>query len=130
VIVNLGDFLSGDGPNLYGQLDEILPAGQSALVTVYVETSISADSARIYAISLETLEKKLLIEGGYDARYVPSGHLLFARTGVLMAVPFDLERLEVQGEPQVVLEGVAMESIFCRRSGKLLRYRHLGLCSW
>ena len=29
-----------------------------------------------------------------------------------MAVPFDLERLEVQGEPQVVLQGVSMESLF------------------
>ncbi len=110
--MDLGSFPSDDRPNLRGKLDEILPDGQSALVTVMVETSIGGDSARIYALSLETLEKKLLIEGGYDARYVPSGHLLFARTGVLMAVPFDLERLEVQGEPQVVLKGVSMESLF------------------
>ncbi|MDA2935336.1 serine/threonine-protein kinase, partial [Acidobacteria bacterium AH-259-D05] len=112
LIVNLGYFPSDDRPNLAGQLDEILPDGQSALVTVRIETSISADSARIYVLSLETLEKKLLIEGGYGPRYVPSGHLLFARTGVLMAVPFDLERLEVQGEPQVVLKGVSLESLF------------------
>jgi len=112
LIVDLGYFPSDDRPNLRGWLDEILPDGQSALLTVTLETSISGDSARIYALSLETLEKKLLIEGGYGARYVPSGHLLFARTGVLMAVPFDLERLEVQGEPQVVLEGVSLESLF------------------
>ena len=112
LIVNLGYFPSDDRPNLHGKLDEILPDGQSALVTVKLETSISSDSARIYALSLETLEKKLLIEGGYDARYVPSGHLLFARTGVLMAVPFDLERLEVRGEPQVVLKEVGLDSLF------------------
>ncbi|MDA2925363.1 protein kinase [Acidobacteria bacterium AH-259-L09] len=112
LIVDLGYFPSDDRPNVFGQLNEILPDGQSALVTVIVETSISADSANIYALSLQTLEKTLLIGGGYDARYVPSGHLLFARTGVLMAVPFDLERLEVQGEPQVVLKGVGMESLF------------------
>ncbi len=112
LIVDLMSFPSDDRPNLYGQFSDILPDGQSALVTVRLETSISGDSARIYALSLETLEKKLLIEGGYDARYVPSGHLLFARTGVLMAVPFDLERLEVQGEPQVVLQGVSLESLF------------------
>ncbi len=53
-------------------------------------------------------------EGGYDARYDPTGHLLFARTGVLMAVPFDLERLEVQGEPQVVLKGVDLQSLFAQ----------------
>jgi len=31
-----------------------------------------------------------------------------------MAVPFDLERLEVQGEPQVALKGVSMESLFAQ----------------
>ena len=95
-----------------GTLGEILPDGQSALVMIQAPNSVNDDSSSIHALSLETLEKKLLIEGGYDARYVPSGHLLFARAGVLMAVPFDLERLEVQGEPQVVLQGVSMESLF------------------
>ena len=95
-----------------GTLGEILPDGQSALVMIQAPTSINDDFSSIYALSLETLEKKLLIEGGYDARYVPTGHLLFARTGVLMAVPFDLERLEVQGEPQLALQGVSMESLF------------------
>ena len=112
LIVDLLSFPSEDRPKLSGRFDEILPDGQSALVTVLLETSISGDSARIYALSLETLEMKLLIEGGYDPRYVPSGHLLFARTGVLMAVPFDLERLEVQGEPQVALKDVSLESLF------------------
>jgi len=112
LIMDLMSFPSDDRPNLRGIFNGILPDGQSALVTVRLETSIGGDSSRIYALSLETLEKKLLIEGGYDARYVPSGHLLFARTGVLMAAPFDLERLQVQGEPQVVLEGVSMESLF------------------
>ena len=95
-----------------GTLGEILPDGQSALVMVQAPNSVNDDFSSIHALSLETLEKKLLIERGYDARYVPSGHLLFARAGVLLAVLFDLERLEVQGEPQVVLEGVSMESLF------------------
>ena len=114
LIVNLAYFPSDDRPNIRGYLGDILPDGQSALVTVILETSISGDSANIYALSLETLEKKLLIEGGYDARYVPTGHLLFARAGVLMAVPFKLEGLEVQGEPQVVLKGVGLESLFAQ----------------
>ena len=110
---------SGGGPttifdmtSFEGTLGEIQPDGQSALVMIQAPNSVNDDFSSIYALSLETLEKKLLIEGGYDARYVPSGHLLFARTGVLLAVPFDLERLEVQGEPQVVLQGVSMESLF------------------
>ncbi len=101
-----------DVTSFEGTLGEILPDGQSALVMIQAPNSVNDDFSSIFALSLETLEKKLLIEGGYDARYVPSGHLLFARAGVLLAVPFDLERLEVQGEPQVVLQGVSMESLF------------------
>ncbi len=94
--------------------DQILPDGHWALVTVRSSTSIREDFSSVYALSLQTLERKLLIEGGYDARYVPSGHLLFARTGVLMAVPFDLEHLEVLGEPQPVLHGMTVDSLFAQ----------------
>ena len=38
-----------------------------------------------------------ILEGGYNARYVPSGHLVFVRSGGLFAVPFDLDSLEDEG---------------------------------
>ena len=57
---------------------------------------------------LETAEKRVLVEGGTFARYVPPGHLVYARAGGLLAVPFDLKRLEVTGPPVSVLEGVSM----------------------
>ena len=41
------------------------------------------------------------------ARYLPTGHLLFLRRGVLCAVPFDAERLEVRGPEVAVLNAVA-----------------------
>ena len=56
--------------------------------------------------SLETGERRVLVEEGTDARYSPTGHLVYVRAGTLMAVPFDLERLEVTGEAMPVLEGV------------------------
>jgi serine/threonine-protein kinase len=62
--------------------------------------------ARIVAQRLDTGEKKVLIEGGSDGRYSASGHLLFAREGRLMAVRFDADRLEIQGEVVPVLDGV------------------------
>ena len=46
---------------------------------------------------------------GSAPRYVPSGHL-YSRHGVLHAVPFDLSRLEVTGEPVKVLDGVSTHS--------------------
>ena len=48
----------------------------------------------------------MVLEGGADARYVSTGHLVYAVGGILRAVPFDLSRLEVTGEPLVFLEGV------------------------
>ena len=51
-------------------------------------------------------EPKLLIEGGTSARYAPTGHLIYGQRGALVAVRFDLERLEVIGDPATVLESV------------------------
>src|SRR5262249_57218323 len=34
-----------------------------------------------------------IVQGGADARYVASGHLVYLKRGVLMAAPFDLRRL-------------------------------------
>ena len=56
--------------------------------------------------SLGSSERKTLIEGGSHARYVPTGHLVYARGGVLFAVPFDLKRLEVTAGPVPIVEGV------------------------
>ena len=51
---------------------------------------------------------------GFDARYLPSGHLVFGRGGSLFAAPFDLERLELTGEAVRVMERVALGSLFSK----------------
>jgi Tol biopolymer transport system component len=48
----------------------------------------------------------VLLDDAADARYVASGHLVFVRRGKLMAVPFDLERLEVHGGAVAILDEV------------------------
>ena len=57
-------------------------------------------------LSLETGEYQVVLEGGTNARYSPTGHLIYARSGSLLAVPFDLDELRVKGTPVPVLEGV------------------------
>ncbi len=42
-----------------------------------------------------------------DARYAPTGHLVFLRRGLMFAVPFDAGQLKVEGQPVPVLDGVA-----------------------
>ena len=55
------------------------------------------DHARVIAQSLKTGERKTLVDGGADGRYVPTGHLVYALGGTLFAVPFNLAKLEVTG---------------------------------
>jgi len=64
------------------------------------------DRAKIVVQSLKSNESKTLIEGGSDARYAPSGHIVYATAGRLMAVGFDPARLEVSGTPVKLLDGV------------------------
>ena len=51
-------------------------------------------------------QRKTVQRGGFHARYLPSGHLVYMHEGTLFAVPFDLKRLEVTGQPAPILEGV------------------------
>jgi Tol biopolymer transport system component len=83
----------------------ILPGGKAA---IYTANSLSGnfDNARICLLSLATGETRTLLEGGTDARYVPTGHLIYLRSGSLFMVPFDLKRLAVTGDPIPVLNGV------------------------
>jgi Tol biopolymer transport system component len=83
------------------RLPHILPGGKALVCTVMAEAS-----ARIELLSLETGRQVVLIEDGTDARYTPTGHLLFVRRGTLMAAPFDLDRLEITGPAVTVAAGV------------------------
>jgi hypothetical protein len=48
----------------------------------------------------------VVLEGGFQARYSPTGHLIYARSGTLFAVTFDRKKLEVTGQPVPMLRGV------------------------
>ena len=52
--------------------------------------------------------KKTVIDGGMSAAYLPSGHIVYAKAGKLLAVPFDVQRREVTGTPFEVQDGVMM----------------------
>ena len=84
-----------------------LPGGKAVLFTI--DTGGSFDEARIAVLSLETGKVNVVLDGGTNARYSPTGHIVFARAGALLAVPFDLERLERTGDPVIVIEGILME---------------------
>ena len=79
------------------RLPHALPGGESILFTATRSRFARWDEAQVWLYSRGTSAAKLLIDGGADARYISSGHLLYVREGALLAVPFDLERLEVTG---------------------------------
>ena len=89
----------------WGHGPQILPGGEAVLFTL-TPANVPWDQAQIVVQSLETGERRVLIDGGRDARYAPTGHLVYAQAGTLLAVPFDIGRLEVTGGPVPIVEGV------------------------
>jgi serine/threonine-protein kinase len=86
---------------------QMLPGGRHVLFTLAIIGSTGGwNDAQIVVQSLDTHERKVVLRGGRDARYVPTGHLVYARGGVLLAAPFDVARLEVKGGPVPLVEGV------------------------
>jgi serine/threonine-protein kinase len=85
---------------------QVLPGGRAAIFSSSASTS-NFDEANIEAVILSSVSRKVIHRGGSYARYVPSGHLLFAREGTLFATPFDLDGLELIGSPAPILEGIA-----------------------
>jgi len=86
---------------------EFLPGGKAVLFSI--KGFHNPDYGVIDLLTLATGERRVLLEGGTNPRYAASGHIVFARAGAIMAVPFDLSRLEVTGPPVTLIEGVRIE---------------------
>ena len=85
----------------------MLPGGRTVLFTLAKGSGEDRwDKAQIVAQSLVDGTRRVLIEGGSDARYVPTGHLVYTLGGTMFAVPFDAESLMVTGTPVPVIVGV------------------------
>ena len=77
----------GEGEDMHGP--QMLPGAEWVLFTVR-SMDQSWDEAQIVAQSVTTDERTVLIDGGRDGRYVPTGHLLYTLNGALVAVRFDV----------------------------------------
>ena len=95
-----------NGELAYGP--QVLPGGEWVLFTIATAATTEAwAKAQIVVQSLKSSERKTLVSGGSDGRYVPTGHIVYALGGVLFAVPFDLRHLAVTGGPVPIVEGVS-----------------------
>jgi serine/threonine-protein kinase len=86
---------------------QFLPGGRTVVFTNY---RVPADTSRIETYSLDTGERRTIVDRGMFGRYVASGHLLFVRSNTVFAVPFDAARLAVTGQETPILDGVATEA--------------------
>jgi eukaryotic-like serine/threonine-protein kinase len=89
---------------------EFLPGGKAMLFAASASTS-SWPNAQVAVQSLGTGERRDLIHGGTNPRFAPSGHLVYAQGGNLMAVPFDPQRLTATGAAVPVVEGVLQATV-------------------
>jgi Tol biopolymer transport system component len=83
-----------------------LPDGRHFL---YTSGSLTR-SIGVFVASLDPAEASIqLLDTGSNAQYA-QGHLLFLRDNVLVAQPFDPERLTLSGEPRPIAESITAQS--------------------
>ena len=93
-----------DGEAVHGP--QLLPGGDLVLFTLRPAGTASWDASQIVVRSLAGGDRTVLIEGGRDARYVPTGHLVYVLNGTLLAQVFDLDQRTMRGGPVALVEGV------------------------
>jgi eukaryotic-like serine/threonine-protein kinase len=86
-----------------------MPDGKAVLYSVGTGAMSSWDEREIVVQSLATGARRTVAHGT-AARYVDSGHLVVARGGALLAIPFDAARLEPSGPPVRIAEGVVQSA--------------------
>jgi serine/threonine-protein kinase len=82
-----------------------LPGDKALLFTIH-------RGSRAYDIGilrLDSKDRRVLIQDAFDAKYLRSGHIVFARGDTLYAARFDRETLELAGPALPIVEGVATE---------------------
>jgi eukaryotic-like serine/threonine-protein kinase len=82
---------------------DVLPDGQGV-----VFCAMTGNERNVAAVPAAGGEARILVQGGNCPLYVRGGFLMFARTGTLMAAPFDARSLRVTGTPVPVVEDVRM----------------------
>jgi eukaryotic-like serine/threonine-protein kinase len=83
------------------RLPQVLPGG----AVLFTRCRTQAGDSDV-AVLTPKGEERVLVESAADGRYLPTGHLVFFREGVLEAAPFDLAGLRLTGTASPVLEDV------------------------
>ncbi len=86
---------------------QLIDDGRAVLFTLTSEAGVDRwDKADIVVQQVGSTERKVVVHGGSDGRYVPPGHLVYASGASLLALPFDRAKRQAAGGPVPLLEGV------------------------
>jgi serine/threonine-protein kinase len=85
----------------------VLPRNRGVLFTIAVGR---VGTWELAVLDLRTSKTKVLMPGAEGAQYVDTGHVVFAASGTLFAVGFDLDDLELRGEPAPLPGGLQVHS--------------------
>ncbi|MBN1571305.1 MAG: serine/threonine-protein kinase [Acidobacteria bacterium] len=77
----------------------LLPDGKTVIYT------LGSDPYQVVAQSIRSNQRKVLFAAGDTARYLPTGHIVYALDYSLYAAPFDLNTLQA-GKPVQVVDGL------------------------
>jgi serine/threonine protein kinase/Tol biopolymer transport system component len=80
-----------------------LPGERRILFTAF---RTPMNDSRIGVLDLNTHKVRWLVDGGFDARYVAGGYLLYARAKRIYAMPFDPEKAIATGPAVPVIDDV------------------------
>jgi serine/threonine-protein kinase len=98
-----------DKGELSHQWPWFLPGARAILFTIVVGGS--ADASQIAVLDRKTGSYHVIVNGGSNGRYAPTGHLIFSRPGELYAAPFDARRLEITGPEVPVIKDISSTNL-------------------
>jgi len=83
---------------------KVLPGSQAVIFAIHRGSTMYG--AQIAVMPLPSGPVRILVDDASSPVYAATGHLLFARDGKVLAAPFDIEQLELSGDPAVVLRDI------------------------
>ncbi len=96
---------AGEAEQMYGP--QLMPDGRSVLFSV--TTNAGPDQwnlAHVVVQSLSSGQRTVVVKGGKEARYLPTGHLVYALRDTVLAIGFDADRLTTIGGAVPLFQGV------------------------
>jgi serine/threonine protein kinase/Tol biopolymer transport system component len=88
---------------------QVLPGSEWVLFSDY-HLGTAYDNSDLEVVSLKTRQRRIIYQGGFFGRYLPSGHLVYVHQNTLFGVAFDLRHLKLSGEPQPLIQDVGNQS--------------------